>query len=80
MKHLYHPIALDGGTHFCIMCGATNAELRPTCPGRILLPTEKANTYTENLRKYGPNKWVISRVREDYEVHTLVTVGDVVGA
>jgi hypothetical protein len=79
MRHLYHPVMLDAGEHFCIKCRAINEQLAPTCAGVALSEEDHARRARENAMRYGVGRWMITtQIGEEVELSTLVKVGDTV--
>jgi hypothetical protein len=76
LKHVWHPIMLDSGEHWCIVCHAKNGELAPTCPGRRLAAHLHEAQRKANELSLGPDTWVITIYDEDWSGSTTVRKGD----
>lgn len=77
LKHVWHPIMLDSGEHWCIVCHAKNGELAPTCPGRRLAAHLHAKQRLANEAAHGMDRWVIvTTIDEDATITTMVQLGD----
>lgn len=81
LRHVWHPIMLDSGEHWCIVCHAKNGELAPSCIGRRLAPHLHAAQRERNELELGPDRWkIITTIGwpEDAVLTTYVQKGDTV--